>query len=144
MSNIQVVQAGFIQRKAQREYEQSGRDWLELIEEEVKKIKDEVGTRRLKRSEIIARNRIAVNYIRKNKHLSREELINYLVVELKFVRGTALRLTRENGKLRETKPNPFGTGKGLRAYLDSLEAEEQKAYERKMLEEELDRPKFFF
>jgi len=28
--------------------------------------------------------------------------------------------------------------------LDSLEVEEQKAYERKMLEEELNRPKFFF
>jgi hypothetical protein len=112
--------------------------------EEFEESKDEVGARRLKRSEIIARNRIAVNYIRKNKHLSREELINYLVVELKFVRGTALRLTRENGKLRETKPNPFGTGKGLRAYLDKQEAEEQKAYERKMLEEELSRPKFFF
>lgn len=46
MSNIQRVQASFIQRKVQREYEQSGRDWLEIIEEEVKKIKDIVSQKR--------------------------------------------------------------------------------------------------
>lgn len=41
MSNIQRVQASFIQRKVQKEYEQSGRDWLEIIEEEIEKIKNE-------------------------------------------------------------------------------------------------------
>lgn len=43
MSNIQVVQAAFIQRKAQKEYEQNGRDWLEIIAEEVEKIRNERG-----------------------------------------------------------------------------------------------------
>ena len=38
MSNIQAVQASFIQRKVQKEYEQNGRDWLEIIEEEVEKM----------------------------------------------------------------------------------------------------------
>ena len=41
MSNIQRVQASFIQRKVQKEYEQSGRDWLDIIEEEIEKIKNE-------------------------------------------------------------------------------------------------------
>lgn len=41
MSNIQIVQAAFIQRKVQKEYEQNGRDWLEIIEEEIEKIKNE-------------------------------------------------------------------------------------------------------
>ena len=43
MSNIQVVQAAFIQRKTQAEYEQTGRDWLEIIAEEVEKIRNERG-----------------------------------------------------------------------------------------------------
>lgn len=41
MSNIQIVQAAFIQRKVQKEYEQTGRDWLEIIGEEVEKIRNE-------------------------------------------------------------------------------------------------------
>ena len=43
MSNIQIVQAAFIQRKVQKEYEQTGRDWLEIIAEEVEKIRNERG-----------------------------------------------------------------------------------------------------
>ena len=46
MSNIQAVQASFIQRKVQKEYEQNGRDWREIIEEEVEKIKDIVSQKR--------------------------------------------------------------------------------------------------
>lgn len=43
VSNIQVVQASFIQRKVQKECEQTGRDWLEMIAEEVEKIRNERG-----------------------------------------------------------------------------------------------------
>lgn len=46
----------------------------------------------------------------------------------------------------ETKGRVYdmNSGKGLKAYLDKQDEEEQKKYERKMLEKELDRPKFFF
>ena len=49
MSNIKVVQASFIQRKTQKEYEQNGRDWLEIIEEEVEKIQEHCITRKVKK-----------------------------------------------------------------------------------------------
>ena len=98
----------------------------------------------MKRAEILERNRIAVDFIEKNRHLSREELVEHLVAELHYTKNRAQALT--NGKPKKTTriPAPLRTGKGLKAYLDKLEAEEQKAYERKMLEAELDRPKFFF
>lgn len=141
MSNIQVVQASFIQRKTQAEYEQTGRDWLEMIAEEVEKIRNEKGVSGLKRAEILERNRIAVDFIEKNRHLSREELVDYLITELNYSEGSAYLLTR--GK-KSVPSNILKAGEGLKAYLDKQDEEKQKAYERKMLEEELNRPKFFF
>lgn len=143
MSNIQIVQASFIQRKVQKECEQTGRDWLEIIAEEVEKIRKEKGVSGLKRAEIIERNRIAVDFIEENRHLSREELMAYLVIELHYSEDGAYRLTRGKKSVPRTSVM-FRTGKGLKTYLDKQDEEEQKAYERKMLEKELDRPKFFF
>ena len=98
----------------------------------------------MKRAEILERNRIAVDFIEKNRHLSREELVEYLVAELHYTKNRAQALTSEKPKKTTRIPAPLRTGKGLKVYLDKQEAEEQKKYERKMLEKELDRPKFFF
>lgn len=143
MSNIQVVQASFIQRRVQKEYEQTGRDWLEIIAEEVEKIRNEKGVSGLKRAEILERNRIAVDFIEKNRYLSREELVDYLITELNYSEGSAYLLTRGKKSVPRTS-NIFKTGKGLKAYLDKQDEEKQKAYEREMLEKELNRPKFRF
>ena len=92
---------------------------------------------------MLERNRIAVDFIEKNSHLSREELVDYLIAELNYSEGGAYLLTRGKKSMPRTTVM-FRTGKGLKAYLDKQDEEEQKAYERKMLEEELSRPKFFF
>ena len=95
----------------------------------------------MKRNEILKRHTKAIAFCKENAELGSEEIIKRLIRDFGYARGSAYNILREavTGKVggKYIKKN-------LKAYLDSLEIEEQKAYERKMLEAELDRPKFFF
>lgn len=90
---------------------------------------------------MLKRHARAIAFCKENAELGSEEIIKRLIRDFGYARGSAYNISREavTGKVggKHIKKN-------LRAYLDSLEVEEQKAYERKMLEEELNRPKFFF
>lgn len=90
---------------------------------------------------MLKRHARAIAFCKENAELGSEEIIKRLIRDFGYARGSAYNISREavTGKIRGKHIK-----KNLRAYLDSLEAEEQKAYERKMLEEELSRPKFFF
>lgn len=70
------------------------------------------------------------------------DIVNMLMEIFDYTYHTAWTLLGQSK--REKPPYSRESGKGLKAYLDKLEAEEQKKYERKKLEAELERPKFFF
>lgn len=93
---------------------------------------------------MLERHTRAIAFCKENAELGSEEIIKRLIRDFGYARGSAYNISREavTGKVGGSHAKYMK--KNLRAYLDSLEAEEQKAYERKMLEEELDRPKFFF
>lgn len=111
---------------------------LEIVKEG-EKVEKEV--RRLKRNEKLKRHARAIAFCKENAELGSEEIIKRLIRDFGYARGSAYNISREavTGKVGGKYIK-----KSLKAYLDSLEVEEQKAYERKMLEEELSRPKFFF
>ena len=138
MSNIQIVQAAFIQRKVQKEYEESGRDWLEMIAEEVEKIRNE------RRDTPMDNKKEAEAFCKENiKKIGSTKIIKTLMETFGYTYREAWDLL---GSQKNKKKPPYNreSGKGLKAYLDKQDEEKQKAYERKMLEKELDRPKFFF
>lgn len=90
---------------------------------------------------MLKRHARAIAFCKENVELGSEEIIKRLIRDFNYARGSAYNISRE---AVTGKTGGKHIKKNLRAYLDSLEAEEQKAYERKMLEEELSRPKFFF
>lgn len=84
----------------------------------------------------------AVAFCKENDgKLKSTEIARKLMEMFGYTRSSAFTFVYTETKGRVYDMN---SGKGLKAYLDKLEAEEQKKYERKMLEKELDRPKFFF
>lgn len=85
----------------------------------------------------------AIAFIKENdKKLSREEISTELVERFGYAYKTALGLISQ-AKRAEPAYNK-NTGEGLMKFLQKLEKEGQKAYERKKLETELNRPKFRF
>ena len=101
--------------------------------------------RNLKKTEIFARREKALAYIRQNSYLKKKELVDYLIVEMGYAERTAYSLVEEIVKKNNEEVYQLVlTGKGLKEYLDEQDLKKQRAYEKKKLEEELDRPKFFF
>ena len=94
---------------------------------------------------MLKRHTKAIAFCKENIKLSKAETIERLVEEFGYASKTAYNILREaeTEKVRKNSRTKCAS-EGLKAYLDRLEVEEQKAYERKMLEKELDRPKFFF
>lgn len=70
------------------------------------------------------------------------DIVNMLVEIFDYTYHTAWTLLGQSK--REKPPYSRESGKGLKAYLDKQDEEKQKAYEREMLEAELNRPKFRF
>ena len=85
----------------------------------------------------------AVAFCKENDgKLRSTDIVNMLMEIFGYTYHTAWTLL---GQSKKKKPSySRESGKGLKAYLDKQDEEEQKAYEREMLEAELNRPKFFF
>ena len=103
------------------------------------------GVRKLKKGngrEARERHARAVAFCKENDgKLKSTEIARKLMEMFGYTRSSAFTFVYTETKGRMYDKN---SGKGLKAYLDKQDEERQKAYERKMLEKELDRPKFFF
>lgn len=85
----------------------------------------------------------AIAFYKENDgELSSAKIARKLVENFGYTYHTAMTLLCE-ARRAEPEYNK-NTGQGLRKFLQELEEREQKAYERKKLETELNRPKFFF
>lgn len=100
----------------------------------------------------------AEKFINENyKKFSRNELVGELFKRFNFSYSTAYRLVKVSNLYPKIKPGPNSNssrfpeikeyticGKTLRQHLEEAEKREFEQYKKKLLEEELARPKFFF